>query len=869
MRITDKFESRAAEMPDAPAVADDGCVVTYAALNNAANALAGRLLDDARTGQDMIAYMGGIGAESITFLLACYKAVLATAMLDPAMPGADNRALVQFCDIRRIVCPAGLEQQAAAVLDNIQPLLLDREAIRTSSANSLAEIAVDPQAVANIAATSGSTGRPKIVPYSYLAERRQTGISAMTLAPQRGERVAVINESWTNIILCVLEAGACIEPYQFRQHGAVHMARWLRERQINRMPLFTALYRQLTAAAENTFQDIRNVTVVGEALGRADLEAFDTHFPPGSTLRNRFASTEHGTIAMFTHHHGAPITADTVPLGEILDKDAVRLVDTDGNDVPVGAPGEIVVSGSFIPAGYWREPDRSEGIFQPASGADAKGGDGLPQWSCHSGFMAYQDHTGLLHPLGRKDEQIKIRGYNVRPSAVEQAVIAHPAVKTAAVVAVEGPKQIRQLVCHFVPTAEPAPTPDALRAFLRESVPNYMVPGRYMAHVALPTTANGKVHRNALAKLSAPQPAASANQEAITGPLQQAIAATWAEVLGHHGFGPDDDFFDIGGDSLQAMAMVVAIEARLQVRLPFESLIMEGASLSALATRVERLRQSEASSNLHVLKHGAGLAPIYAMPVIGGHLSDYLALLPTLDAGQQVLGVHPRGMTDKAAPDRSIAALGDYTADLMASSGEAPFRLMGYSFGAYVALEAARALVRRGHSVSHLVLLDPGAPWRDPLRHARSVYRSARDGGGTKAWIRVKALSQVKGNTADMPLTEVHLAASLAYSPSPLPGINTLVVFTEGSAGKAGDRQEWQRLCPGPLRLETHTGNHQTMMRAPHAAPLAQRIQAFLSHSPDPAMQAPLPFATAGAPARAQSKFSLNPSWLALKPSRS
>ena len=120
------------------------------------------------------------------------------------------------------------------------PLLLQAESLQTSGSENLS-VTIEPETVANIALTSGSTGRPKIVPFSFLAERRQADLSAITLAPSVGDRVAIVNEAWTNLIVCTLEAGACVYPFNFRRRGATEMVRWLNTQSIDRLPAFAAM----------------------------------------------------------------------------------------------------------------------------------------------------------------------------------------------------------------------------------------------------------------------------------------------------------------------------------------------------------------------------------------------------------------------------------------------------------------------------------------------------------------------------------------------------------------------------------------------------------------------------------------------------
>ena len=418
-----------------------------------------------------------------------------------------------------------------------------------------------------------------------------------------------------------------------------------------------------------------------------------------------------------------------------------------------------------------------------------------------------------------------MRGYNVRPSEIEQVLHQHPNVKQAAVVDFMGAHQVRRLACHYESRDGQEIPPADLRAFVSAHAPAYMVPGVFVHHSAFERTDTGKIIRNRL-----PQPSAiGRNIDRVDEPqtaTERQLAEIWRDVLEVRVFARDDDFFDLGGDSLQAMAMLVAIHERFGINLPLESFILEGASLRQIAVRIDSSMTAEGAGEPALLKAGAGGRPLFALHVAGGHLSDYLPMLNAMDNTQQVLGIHPRGMDGQARPDGSIEAMAAHAADVICRHAQPPYRLAGYSFGGVLAFETARALLARGEAVSHLILLDPGVPWQDPLRLGKAVYRAFRDGGEGDGWRAVSRTVPAALGLRDAPQTleDAHQAAMLRYKPAPLAVENAVLIAATQNPKAAGIEPAWRDLITGGLRVEQIEADHMTLMKPPHIWPVAQII---------------------------------------------
>jgi acyl carrier protein len=269
----------------------------------------------------------------------------------------------------------------------------------------------------------------------------------------------------------------------------------------------------------------------------------------------------------------------------------IRILDGAGNPCPPGVAGEIHVAGPGVARGYLRRPELTGERFVPdplAAPGDLAGGR-----MYRSGDLGRFLADGDIEYLGRADRQVKIRGHRIEPAEVESALRLHPAIRDAAVVAQDDPAGERRLVAYVVEdgTSLPPLSGSDLRAFLRQTLPEPMVPGAIVRMDALPLTNNGKLDR---AALPVPDPSNLLRQTVATPPegeVQSALADIWSRVLGIAEVGAGDDFFALGGDSLAAGRVMTRIRDAFDVELPLRTLF-ESRTIGRLAEVVETARRA-------------------------------------------------------------------------------------------------------------------------------------------------------------------------------------------------------------------------------------------------------------------------------------
>jgi acyl carrier protein len=272
-----------------------------------------------------------------------------------------------------------------------------------------------------------------------------------------------------------------------------------------------------------------------------------------------------------------------VPVGYPVEETEILLLNDAGT--PTTVCGEIAIRSPYIALGYWQQPERTQAVFLP----DPAGGD---RRIYRTGDLGRILSDGSLEFVGRKDFQVKIRGYRVELGEIEAVLGQHPAVLETVVQAHTNNAGENQLVAYMVPRSQPALLQAELQAFLKEKLPDYMVPAAFVILDAFPLTPTGKIDRQAL-----PAPALTSITETRTfvaprTPAEKTLASIWGEVLGRQQVSIHDNFFESGGHSLLAMQVISRLSDTFQVELPVRS-IFEAPTIAKLVETIETAQNSE------------------------------------------------------------------------------------------------------------------------------------------------------------------------------------------------------------------------------------------------------------------------------------
>ncbi|RPI08710.1 MAG: acyl-CoA synthetase, partial [Zetaproteobacteria bacterium] len=361
--------------------------------------------------------------------------------------------------------------------------------------------------------------------------------------------------------------GAALYPLEIKGEGLSALADWLARNEITIYRSFPTTFRQFTdtLAGDEAFPHVRVVHLGGETVTRRDVERCRKHFSPHCILVNHLGSNEAGGMATYYIDHDTEIEEPTVPVGYPVPDNQVLLLDQHDSAGGPGDAGEIAVRSRYLALGYWGRPDLTRERFLE----DPTGGD---QRTFLTGDLGRRLPGGCLLHLGRKDFQVKVRGYRVELAEIEAALQAIDGINEAAVVAREEGEAGVRLVAYVAPAKPPGLTATTLRGALAATLPDHMIPSAFVFLGALPLTPNGKVDRRGLPAPERFRPSLDVPFAVARTRVEERLARIWAEVLDLEQVGVHDPFLELGDDSLLATSVISRVLTAFQVELPLRTL---------------------------------------------------------------------------------------------------------------------------------------------------------------------------------------------------------------------------------------------------------------------------------------------------------
>ena len=770
--------SRWAGMPEKIALKDGNQALRFSELEARANHMARRLVDNGVGVGDFVGYLGPTGFPFVVTCWACLKAGMTFMPISPKFPDKSVADVLRTAKAKVFVSERALSVETGEFCQIGLP-----NEIQDTQPYSVANIPATVLAVAST--TSGSTGTPKIS-----GETRET---IATVALQYLEMTGMGDHSCfghcgTGAIpwmMAALYAGACVTCYDPTSGSAQTLFDWLSTGEVTHWHSYPALYRTLSEV-DGELSDLGTLVLCGEPIFRHDFQLFERLTQPGATLLNIYAHQEYSLGACFEIRNGEHLAFDKIPVGRVIGENDLQILDEDGQPVGVRDIGEIVHRSLRVPEGYVGNPERSAQVFSTDE-------DGIHSFA--TGDLGYFDKDGLLHFVGRKDDRVKIRNFNLYPTDIEQEIKPHPKVNAVAVTVKYCARKLPRLACFY----EGAVAPADLKQWLSERIPAFMMPQFFVPVDVLPRTATGKLQRN---RLELPKNFSEAERVPARSPLEESLTEIWQDILGHKDFGVADNFFDVGGDSLRAMELLMLMNKRFGRLLTLDQVIVSGASIQGVAELVETHTER---SQLRQLKPGKSETHIVVGHVYGGGVTDYLEFVRAIGDGFQVSGIcadYSQRTRSYPIPQKAKEAVSHVPCDPATV-------MMGYSYGARIAFEIAQLLGTGGR----IVLVDPIGPFSNRLQH----------------WLKDAA------NRLVTPEDELGLERSylgdFTYRPKPLKTAGALLVTCETSHKK--DIKGWTAALDGPVDVFEVPGNHWDILRGSNAIEIANKVQDWLVGKPE------------------------------------
>ncbi|HCF30316.1 MAG TPA: non-ribosomal peptide synthetase, partial [Cyanobacteria bacterium UBA11049] len=758
--------------------------------------------------------------------------------------------------------------------------------------------------------TSGSTGQPKgvLVQHRGLCNLAQAQIQTFDLKPDHRilQFASLSFDASIFEIVMALGVGATLYLVPEEARLGEALSSYLRQHSITHATLPPAVLKTLSPAELPALQTLISA---GEACSPEIVVRWATR-----RLFNAYGLTETtvwSTVAEVKD-------SSDLSIGGAIANTQIYVLDANLQLVPIGIPGELYIGGVGLARGYLNRPNLTaerfipnpflrSGEWQVASGEWQVVTAESPNLTTYSllyktGDLVRYLPDGNLEFLGRRDRQVKIRGYRIELGEIESLLSQHPEIEEAIVVAPKDELENHRLVAyivfnpksrHLLYAGEPVhrsgfkipnPKSNDLRLFLKEKLPDYMIPSAFVVLPSLPLNPSGKVDRSALSALSI-----NNQHRSFIAPrtaTEATLTTLWANLLNLEQVGIQDNFFELGGDSLLAIRLLEQVNQQFEQNLPLSNLFLAPTveQFAPAIAKNSQLSQSEDSSlpwsPLVPLQPQGSKPPFFCVHPIFGVVLPYYELARHLGTDQPFYGLQPFGLDGLHLPLTSIEEMAaHYIKAVRIVQPQGPYQLGGWSFGGLVAFEMAQQLHRAGEQVSLLAILDTLSPtssnrisgW-DGLKFllttvTRSIYPFFLD-----YW---SLISDRLKSTSNLPSTlekiitphtwfssleratishfipqetrlrmldelTVHRLlrifyansrATLKYVAQPYP--NAIALFRTCEPQKKSDDSTlgWSQLAMSNVQVHSIPGNHLTMLRKPHVHVLAEQLGRYLASS--------------------------------------
>jgi amino acid adenylation domain-containing protein len=594
------FEEQVERRAEAVAIICGDEQISYGELNRRANRLAHRFVRIGVGPETRVGIMLERSVEMMTGLLAILKVGGAYVPLDSEYPRERLGFILAETDVLLVLTDErGVESLPEEYRDRVFRLDKESEAVaRQSEQNPCVPVSSD--SLAYITYTSGSTGKPKgvsVVHRGVVRLVRQTNYADFGPAETFLQLAPLAFDASTFEIWGSLLNGARLVLMTARQTSLGELAHAIRRHRVTTLWLTAGLFHLMVDHQLEALRSVRQLLAGGDVLSVSQVEKFLTT-SGDAKLINGYGPTENTTFTCCYAMTGPQEFISSVPVGRPVSNTEVYILDESYQPVGIGVAGELHIGGDGLARGYFNRSDLTAERFIPHPFSTEPG-----ERLYRSGDMARYLPDGNIEFIGRRDRQLKVRGFRVEPGEIEAVLDQHPSVRESVVAVREETPGDQRLVAYLVARPEQLINFNELRAYLKERLPEYMLPSVFVLLDEMTLTPQGKVDRNAL---PAPDQQRQERKEINPTPrdaIEAALTEIWAQVLGLERVGIHDNFFESGGHSLLATQVISRLHKVLQVELPIRA-IFEMPTVADLAAKIKNM-----------LKGGPGQPPLPIKPI--------------------------------------------------------------------------------------------------------------------------------------------------------------------------------------------------------------------------------------------------------------
>ncbi len=651
LTIHQLFEAQVERTPDAVAVVFDNQQLTYRELNRKANQLAHHLQSFGIGPEVLVGICIERSLEMVVGLLGILKSGGAYVPLDPNYPKERLSLILDDTLVPVLLTQQALTERLPVTWATV--ICLDTgwaEIAAGGDENSESEAGADN--LAYVIYTSGSTGKPKgaMLPHAGVCHRLLWGVADYGL----GAGDSVLNKTVLSFDVSVWEIFAplicgaqLVVAVSGGQQDSAYMVDLIAAQQVTHADFVPSMLHIFLEEKELAgCHHLKRITAAGEALtvdlqrrffDRLDADLYNLYGPTEASLAVTYWACERADYRR------------VVPIGKRMSHARIYILDRRLQPVPCGVAGEIYIGGVAVGRGYFNRPELTAETFI-ADPFSTQGSQRLYRTGDLGRFL----EDGNIEFLGRVDYQVKVRGFRIELGEIEAVLGGHPSVRETVVLVREDAYEDKRLVAYVVPSRNSAPTPGELQGYLREALPEYMVPAAYVMLDAIPLTLNGKADRNAL---PAPDMAGVAKETFVApcNEIEGILAGIWSEVLRLDRIGIHDNFFNLGGHSLLATQVIGRMREVFEIEIPLRNLF-QSPTVAGLASYVEeavREAQGVATPPIRHIERDSKIPLSFAQQ----RLWFIDQLEPDSAAYNIPMGVRLTGQLDRAALERTFSEI--------------------------------------------------------------------------------------------------------------------------------------------------------------------------------------------------------------------
>ena len=672
--------------------------LTYQQLNKRANQLAHYLIHSGVGPDVLVGICLERSPELVIGLLAVLKAGGAYVPLDPVYPSERLRFMIEDSGIKILVTSSNLLEKIRD--KDINFFCIDREEKKLEQLPVVNPVTLSgPNNLAYIIYTSGSTGLPKgtMIEHRGVVNYLSWCVDKYTVADGFGAPVnsSIAFDATITSLFAPLVSGKKVLLMPEKDEIEALSNTIISNEQISLIKITPAhldILKHLLPA-DRIKNKVNALVIGGEALVANKLDFWRSN-APSTRLINEYGPTETVVGCCIYEVDDLSSFNNDVPIGKPIANIQMYVLDRHMQPVPIGVTGEIYIGGAGVARGYLNRSELTEQRFVPNPFTDRQG-----ERLYKTGDLACYLADGNIMYKGRVDHQVKIRGYRIELGEIEAVLATHPRVAHSVASVNEdsdgGKTLIAYLVCN-----EQRPAVNDLRLFIRDRLPEYMVPARYVFLRKLPLTPNGKVDRKALAGLNETEETTNRVFKKPQTDTERSLTEIFQRGLKLKEISVDDNFFEIGGNSIQAAGIFSQVNQIFGKGLPLSTLL-KFPTIEALSSVIEKGVPKEAHTSLVPIQPHGSRPPLFCVHGGFGNVLFYQHLSRHLGNDQPLYGLQAKGLNGEDKPYGKLEEMAaHYIRELKSVQPVGPYYIAGYCFGAIAALEMACQLKKGGETVA-------------------------------------------------------------------------------------------------------------------------------------------------------------------------